>query len=71
MTRRLMVLGLLCVTGALTYAQTATQTPPAQTPPAQGAGRGGGRQGGRGPALGWLGHPFSRRFHWRRTFGMP
>ena len=51
MTRRLLVLGLLAMSGVAALAQTATQTPPAQNPPAQGAGRGGGRQGGRGPAL--------------------
>jgi len=50
MTRRILVLGFLVLTGVAAAAQTATQTPPA-TPPAQGAGRGGGRQGGRGPAL--------------------
>jgi creatinine amidohydrolase len=51
MTRRVLVLGFLVLTGAAAAAQTETQTPP-QTPPAQGApAQGGGRQGGRGPAL--------------------
>lgn len=51
MNRRVLVLSLLVVSGAVAAAQTTPQNPPAQTTPAQGAGRGGGRQGGRGPAL--------------------
>ncbi len=52
MMRRVLILGILCVTGVLAV-EAATQNPPLQTPPAQGAARagGGGRQGGRGPAL--------------------
>jgi creatinine amidohydrolase len=49
MKRRVLILGILCITGALAL-EAAPQNPPAQAPPAQGAARG-GRQGGRGPAL--------------------
>jgi creatinine amidohydrolase/Fe(II)-dependent formamide hydrolase-like protein len=54
MKRRVLILGILCITAAMALEAAAqdppTQAPPAQTPPAQGGGRGGGR-GGRGPAL--------------------
>ncbi len=52
MNRRVLILGILCVTGVLSV-EAALQDPPPTTPPAQGAARagGGGRQGGRGPAL--------------------